>query len=62
MIEIEDKFNETHGLGMQCPEVRARMALLNADLRFIFMIIFLLKSFKRIYIIKGSRKNLPRTR
>lgn len=33
MIKIAEKYEETHGSAYQCPEVRARFALLNADLR-----------------------------
>lgn len=37
MITIADKYEETHGPGLQCPEVRARFALLNVDLRLVFI-------------------------
>jgi len=33
MIQIAEKYEETNGNGSQCPEVKARMALLNGDLR-----------------------------
>lgn len=33
-IKIAEKYEETTGPGLQCPEVRVRLALMNADLRF----------------------------
>lgn len=34
-MKIAEKYEETSGPGLQCPEVRVRLALLNADLRFV---------------------------
>lgn len=33
-IKIAEKYEETTGPSLECPEVRVRLALLNADLRF----------------------------
>lgn len=44
MISIAEKYEETTGPGMQCPEIRARMALLNGDLRMA----------ERIYLEQGD--------
>lgn len=34
IIKIAEKFEEAHGMGLQCPEVRAALALLSGDLRY----------------------------
>lgn len=34
-IKIAEKYEETTGPSLECPEVRVRLALLNADLRFV---------------------------
>lgn len=34
-IKIAEKYEETTGPGLECSEVRVRLALLNADLRFV---------------------------
>lgn len=33
IIKVAEKFEETYGSGLQCPEVRAALALLSGDLR-----------------------------
>lgn len=34
MTKISEKYEETTGPGLNCPEVRARLSLLNGDLRY----------------------------
>lgn len=36
--EIAENYEKTTGFGLQCPEVRVRLALLEADLRFFDML------------------------
>lgn len=35
-MKIAEKYEETTGPGLQCPEVRVRLSLLNADLRYLY--------------------------
>lgn len=43
MVKLQDEYKESWGPNIPCPEVQARLALLNADIRYNFLYRYYIK-------------------